>query len=206
MRGLGRGSAPCGFRRSAEAGSAGGGARRPAPAWVRVAALVCVLVLGAAGCAPGAGPGPVGATPAERPSPVRGPEEAVTRFLEAAGRGDHWAMAGLFGTAEGALGEAAEGGAGCALRRLGSWIGAGDPCPSRADVLRRMALIAAVLERASLLAIRRGPPDGSGETVRLLADLDVAGRSVPALPVVVVRTGAGAWLVQEIALGRLLLD
>ena len=179
---------------------------------MRVLAVVAVgaAVLETAACATGtprssrgsAGVGPASADVGlEVPSPSLGPEDAVARFLEAAGRENHVAMAGLFGTAAGALGDS--GGAGCALRRLRSWTRAGDACPSRTDVLRRMALIAALLDRAVLRAARRAFPHASGGTVRLLVDLDMAGRLVRAVPFVVVRTDAGSWLVQEVALDKL---
>lgn len=202
--------------RAARAPQTDGRAKRPngrgALPTVRVLAVVAVgaAVLETAACATGtprssrgsAGVGPASADVGlEVPSPSLGPEDAVARFLEAAGRENHVAMAGLFGTAAGALGDS--GGAGCALRRLRSWTRAGDACPSRTDVLRRMALIAALLDRAVLRAARRAFPHASGGTVRLLVDLDMAGRLVRAVPFVVVRTDAGSWLVQEVALDKL---
>ncbi len=130
------------------------------------------------------------------------PEDAVARFLGAVARDDHAAMARHFGTRDGPFGETG-GGVGCALRRLGSWVGIGDRCPTRAEIETRMALVARILAHDSYRIGGSAGVVGRGTTARrILVELaDAAGRAV-AVPFVVVKAGGG-WLVEEVGLGAI---
>lgn len=153
-----------------------------------------------------------GATPARTPSPApglptpeapAGPSEVVESFLEAAARRDLTRMARSFGTGDGPVAETG-GAAGCALRRLGSWVGLAEACPRWADVELRMDLLAAVLDPAAYRV--RGEEQVAGRerpTVRVLVDLSTGGREAPGVPFVVVLARNGSWLVQEIEVERL---
>lgn len=165
--------------------------------WSRVG---LAAVAGAmAACSP-TPPSPLGATPA-RPAGV------VERFLDAAGRRDHAAMAALFGTASGPLGS--RGGPGCALRRLGSWMRVARACSSFADVERRMIVVAEFLDGAVAREVREASPSapaGADGSIRLLVGVDLGGGGAAWVPFVLVRTATGAWLVREIGLASLVGD
>ncbi|MDE2794701.1 MAG: hypothetical protein OXL34_07780 [Gemmatimonadota bacterium] len=160
-----------------------------------------LLLLPLAGCAAPATPGTPGPPPG--PDPSREPERVVAGFLDAANRRDHAAMASRFGTGDGPIGE--RGGAiGCAFRRVGSWIGLGERCLTAAEVELRMDLMAALLAHQSY---RMGPQEevaGRGRPARRIeVELDtVAARGVT-VPFVLIWTGDGRWLVEEVDLGRL---
>jgi len=95
-----------------------------------------LLLAAVAGC--GGTAGQIG--PAPPPEPAR----AVEMFLEAAGRRDHAAMARLFGTVDGPIGDRG-GTLGCAFRKAGSWIRLGERCLEAREVELRMYVIAAIL-------------------------------------------------------------
>lgn len=148
-------------------------------------------------------PPPV-ATPAPRASEAPpGPSQAVESFLDAAARRDLAQMAGSFGTADGPV--AHTGGAlGCALRKLGSWVGLGEACPRWADMELRMDLLATVLNPAAYRVRAEEPVAGRERpTVRVLVDVTVGGREAPEVPFVVVLARNGSWLVQEIGVEHL---
>ncbi len=131
------------------------------------------------------------------------PEVVVARFLDAANRRDHAAMAARFGTPAGPI---AEGGGvvGCAFRRVGSWIGLGARCLAKQDLELRMDLMAAILAHqsyrvgiATMVAGRKRP------AVQIdVALVTVAQRRV-AVPFVLLQDDRGRWLVQEVGLERL---
>lgn len=136
--------------------------------------------------------------------PAGGPVAVVTRFLEAAAREDHATMAALFGTASGPLGE--QGGAGCAVRRMGSWLRLARACPSPGDVERRMALLAALLDHAAFRVVRDGQTAGEGHagaSAAVVVSLELAAGGTAVVPFVVVQNRRGAWLVREVGLRAL---
>ena len=168
--------------------------RRPAgrrvPGWCGAAALV-----GALGCG---GPPEIAA-----PAPERGPAGTVEAFLDAAARRDHAAMAGLFGTGDGPVGEQGSAFA-CGLRRMGSWIGLGARCLAAGEIELRMDLMARILAHASyrmgtaVEVVGRGRPAS-----RIEVAVDVGGGREVAVPFVVIRANDGRWLVTEVGLERL---
>lgn len=148
-----------------------------------------------AGCA--------GAPARDTPGPPLGPDpepaRAVAEFLDAANRRDHAAMAARFGTAGGPIGETG-GAIGCALRRVGSWIGLGERCLRRAEVELRMDLIATVLVHESYRVRAEEGVVGKGRpAVRVEVEVVKGGRRV-VVPFVVIRTDDGRWLVEEVGL------
>lgn len=131
------------------------------------------------------------------------PMLSVERFLQAANARDLDAMARLFGTADGPAAETG-GAVGCAFRKMGSWIGLADPCPTSQDVELRMDAIAQILEHQdyrvaseSRVAGRRNP------TRRVGVDLVIRGDTVSDVPFVVVQTGGDRWMIEQIGLERI---
>ena len=142
--------------------------------------LLCLtLVVGPAACATRVQTGPTSAV---------GPQLSVERFLQAANTRDLDSMSRLFGTPDGPIADTGST-FGCAFKKIGSWFG-GTPCLKRTDVEIRMDAIASVLRhtdytvgRQEIVAGREHP------TTRVLVDLVVTGRTVPAVPFVVVQAG-----------------
>lgn len=160
----------------------------------RLGILTCLLLLGAAACASS----PSG--PPERMAGVA-PMLSVERFLQAANVGDLEAMARIFGTAEGPIADRTGNSFSCAFKRMGSWIGLGDPCLSWSEVELRMNAIAMILEHDDYRV--RGEanvPGRSRPTTRIGVDLARADEEFPDVPFVVVQTSGGRWLVEEIGL------
>lgn len=124
---------------------------------------------------------------------------SVERFLQAANDRDVQSMGRLFGTSSGPLGET--GGAfGCFFKKIGSWFG-GTACTRRVDVELRMDAIASVVRHEDYRIVREEPVAGrNSPTRRVLVDMTVSGRAVSAAPFVVVQTGEGRWLVEEVPL------
>lgn len=135
--------------------------------------------------------------------PSTEPTHAVARFLEASARRDLSAMARSFGTRDGPV--ANTGGAlRCGFRKVASWAGLADPCPSRSDVELRMDLLATLLTHSAFEIRSEEPVAGRRHpAVRVTVDLSAGGRTVTGVPFVVVRSASGAWLIQEVALERL---
>ena len=166
------------------------GARARLAGWCGAAA-----VAGAMGCG--------GPPQAAAPEPGRDPARTVEAFLDAAARRDHAAMAGLFGTGTGPIGEQG-GGVGCAVRRLGSWLGLGERCLAAAEIALRMDLMARILAHASYRMGTAVEVVGHGRPAsRVEVALDVGGGRVVAVPFVVIRADNGRWLVTEVELERL---
>lgn len=151
----------------------------------------------------GCGGGAAAAAP-DAASPVgREPGEVVAAFLEAANRRDHAAMAGLFGTAAGPIGETG-GAVGCGLRRLGSWIGLGDPCASARDVELRMDVIARILAHESRRVGPAAAVAGRGRpATRVEVEMAVQDGETVRVPFVLIQAGDHGWLVEQVGLGRL---
>lgn len=135
------------------------------------------------------------------------PSDAVVRFLGAAARRDHAAMAQLFGTWDGPAG-GDRGSFACALRRMGSWLRLSSRCTTRAEVELRMDLMASILARAAYRVRGEAPVAGRERpAVQVVVEATPAGAgpgaSVVEVPFVVVKSRDGRWRVQEVALDRL---
>lgn len=171
-----------------------GGRRRRGGRAVHAMVLPRFLLAAVAGCGGGGGQ----AGPAPPPEPAR----AVEMFLEAAGRRDHAAMARLFGTVDGPIGDRG-GTLGCAFRKAGSWIRLGERCLEEAEVELRMDVIAAILRHDSYRVRSEEAVAGRGRAaVRVGVDLELEGRGPVQVPFVVIRTMDGGWLVEEVELHR----
>ena len=124
---------------------------------------------------------------------------SVERFLQAANVRDVQSMGRLFGTSSGPVGDTG-GTFGCFFKKVGSWFG-GTPCLERVDVELRMDAIASVVQHQDYRIVREEPvPGRTSPTRRVLVDFDLGSSSVSAAPFVVVQTGEGRWLVQEVPL------
>ena len=161
---------------------------------VLVTATATVAGCGGAGTPAGPAPGPGASTE---------PARVVGEFLDAANQRDHTTMARLFGTADGPIGDRG-GTLGCALRKLGSWIGLGDRCLDEREVEQRLDLMAAVLKYKSYLVRTQEAVVGRGRPATGVGvEMDMGARGVVEVPFVVVLTGDGRWLVEEVGLARL---
>jgi hypothetical protein len=130
------------------------------------------------------------------------PQLSVERFLQASNARDYVTMASLFGTINGPIGETG-GGFGCGLKFLVSWLPGVSRCLRWEDVELRMAAIADVLRYQDYRIVsERMEPGRSTMTNRVGVDLTRSGSVVRDVPFLVVRTGEGRWLVQEIDLQR----
>jgi hypothetical protein len=124
---------------------------------------------------------------------------SVERFLQAANQRDVQAMGRLFGTASGPVGDTGST-FGCFFKKIGSWFG-GSPCIRRVEVEVRMDAIASIVQHRDYTIIREEPVAGrTSPTRRVLVDMDMGTRAVAAAPFVVVQTGEGRWLVEEVPL------
>jgi len=143
------------------------------------------------------------------------PALSVERFLQASNARDFDAMARLFGTADGPVADTGSS-LGCGFKMLGSWIGLGSRCERREEVELRMAAISDILLHQDYeIVSERQEPGRRTLTNRVGVDLTpcatVAGRRgacTPMEPVrdvsfMVVRSGQGSWLVQEIELQKI---
>ena len=160
-------------------------------------ALTCVVAAGCGGAASlatePAGPG------AAADAPVR----AVARFLDAAARRDHAAMAALFGTAGGPIGDE-RGAVTCGMRRMGSWIGLGERCIDRAAIELRMDVMARLLAHDAYRVVRQEGVAGRAEPSFLVeVAVTPTGGEAVRIPFVVTQAKGGRWLVAEVGLGRL---
>lgn len=135
-------------------------------------------------------------------APPAGPAAVAEAFLAAAGRRDHAAMAELFGTADGPIGE--QGSAfGCGVRRVGSWLGLGERCLTAGEIERRMDLMARLLAHESRRVGAESAVVGLGRpAARVEVEMDVGG-GVVVVPFVAILTDDGRWLVEEVGLGGL---
>lgn len=132
-----------------------------------------------------------------------GPSLSIEAFLNAANARDHDAMMRLFGTANGPIGNTGST-FGCAFKRMGSWIGVSDRCVSRMQVELRMDAIARLIRHEDYRIGGEEHVAGRRDRTTLVSvDLDLGRRTVTAVPFVVVQSGDGSWLIQEIGLQRL---
>ena len=129
---------------------------------------------------------------------------SVERFLKVTNERDLHSMASIFGTADGPIIET--GGAfGCAFKKMGSWIGLGDPCQTQQEVELRMDAIANILRYEDYTIASDAPvPGRQHPTTRIGVNLVVNGREVTDVPFVVVQTDGGRWLVEEIDLAKVM--
>ncbi len=163
---------------------------------------VALLALG--GCSGGALaggglPGSDGPDAASRAGPV----EVVEAFLAAAGHRDHAAMARHFGTAAGPIGDRG-GTLGCALRKVGSWVGIGDRCLTGREVELRMDLMSAILAHQSHRVGGQETVAGrSRPATRIEVEVDTLSEQGVLVPFILIQAHNGAWLVEEVDLERL---
>ena len=140
--------------------------------------------------------------PAQRAMTVA-PMLSVEAFLQASNSRDYEAMARLFGTPGGPLSDTGSTFS-CAFRKMGSWIGLASSCQRWEDVELRMAAIATILEHVDYQIVgERREPGRSDPTNRVTVNLTQGERVVQDVPFMVVQTGSGSWLVQEIDLVKL---
>ena len=131
------------------------------------------------------------------------PMLSVERFLQASNDRDIYTMARLFGTEDGS---AIETGStiGCGFKKLGSWFGMGERCQTIQEVELRMDAIAMIIRHDDYTIVSESPVAGRRRpTSRIGVDLLIGERTIPDVPFVVVQTGEGRWLVEEIDLARI---
>jgi hypothetical protein len=128
---------------------------------------------------------------------------SLERFLEASNARDLDAMARLFGTESGPAWDTG-GTLGCAFKKIGSWFG-GSPCVQKHDVEVRMDAIAQILRHDDYRIVREeGVAGRMGRATRVYVDMIVGGQTLSEVPFVMVRSGRGQWLVEEIDLARIM--
>ena len=153
-----------------------------------------VLTLLAAACSSQSGPAAVAPVAAQL---------SVERFLQAANARDVDAMGRLFGTSSGSVMETGST-FGCFFKKIGSWFG-GTACTRRTDVELRMDAIASIIRHEDYRIVREEPVAGRvSPTRRVIVDMRLQGRSVSAAPFIVVQTGGGRWLVEQVPLEQLM--
>jgi len=140
----------------------------------------------------------------DAPPPSMGAQLSVERFLQAANAGDVVAMGNIFGTKDGAAMDTG-GTLGCAFKKMGSWFG-GEACTQKMQVEIRMDAIASILLHRDYRIVGQSRVAGRvAPTQRVLVDMTKDdGDEVAGVPFVVVQTGSGNWLVEEIDLQRVM--
>ncbi|MFQ5538539.1 MAG: hypothetical protein ACE5GJ_13930 [Gemmatimonadota bacterium] len=170
-------------------------AARPAGRRARVAAVLFGVLAATAGCT----------TVVQQPGSAAAiaPQLTVERFLQAANSRDLAAMARLFGTAQGPIGDTGST-FGCMFKKIGSWFG-GEPCVKRSEVEIRLDAIARLLQHDDYRIVGEEPVAGRPTlTRRVLVDLTMGDRTVTGVPFDVVRTRDGTWLVERVDLERVM--
>jgi hypothetical protein len=128
---------------------------------------------------------------------------SVERFLQAANQRDVDAMGRLFGTSNGALMDTGST-FGCFFKKIGSWFG-GASCTKRVEVELRMDAIASIVQHQDYRIVREEPVAGRiSPTRRVIVDMTLQGRNVAGAPFLVVQTGEGRWLVEQVPLEQLM--
>ena len=129
-----------------------------------------------------------------------GAQLSVERFLTAANQRDVRAMGRLFGTADGAAMETG-GTFGCAFKKIGSWFG-GTSCNHKQNVEIRMDAIASILQHQDYRITTESRVSGRRvPATRVMVDLIMSdGAAASGIPFVVVQTGDGRWLVEQVDL------
>jgi hypothetical protein len=164
---------------------------RPRPVPSVVAALVALSV---AGCTTTVGRGPEAGVVAQL---------SLERFLQAANERDIESMGRLFGTVDGPIWDTGST-FGCFFKKIGSWFG-GRSCVKHQDVEVRLDAISRVLQHQDYRVVREEPVAGRlNSATRIYVDLTVEGEKVADVPFVVVRTGGGQWLVEEVDLQKVM--
>jgi len=111
-------------------------------------------------------------------------------------------MAGIFGTADGPAIDTG-GSFGCMFKKMGSWIGLGDPCVTLQEVELRMDAIAQILQHEDYSVVTEASvPGRTRPTSRIGVNLVIDGRNVSDVPFLVVQTKGGRWLIEDIDLGK----
>ena len=154
----------------------------------------CVAGLLAAGCA----------TPPPRPPAAEGagPLRAAEHFLDAANRRDLDALAHAFGTHRGPIADT-RGGLGCGLRKVASWLGAADRCPTPQEVEVRMHAIAAVLGHdGHEVTSAEQVPGRDPPVIRVSVEVRRGERIHRDVGLLVVRASSG-WLVESVELEKI---
>lgn len=132
------------------------------------------------------------------------PMLSVERFLQASNERDLHSMASIFGTADGPIIDTG-GTFGCAFKKMGSWIGLGDACETIQDVEVRMDVIADILRHEDYtIASDSRVPGRENPTTRIGVHMVIDGRDISDVPFLVVQTGEGRWLVEEIDLAKVM--
>lgn len=128
---------------------------------------------------------------------------SLERFLQATNERDLEGMARIFGTESGPSWDTGST-FGCAFKKIGSWFG-GQSCVKRRDVEVRMDAIARIVQHQDYRVVREESVAGRmNRATRIYVDLTINGQVVTGVPFVVVRSGSGQWLVEEIALERIM--
>ena len=140
----------------------------------------------------------------DAPPPSMGAQLSVERFLQAANARDVVAMGSIFGTKDGAAMETGSTFS-CAFKKMGSWFG-GEACTQKMQVEIRMDAIASILLHQDYRIVGQSRVAGRvAPTQRVLVDMTKDdGDEVAGVPFVVVQTGNGNWLVEEIDLQRVM--
>jgi hypothetical protein len=153
-----------------------------------------ILALSSAGCSSGSGTNTIAPVAAQL---------SVERFLQASNARDFDAMGRLFGTTNGSVMETGSS-FGCFFKKIGSWFG-GTSCTRKVDVELRMDAIAEISRHEDYRIAREEAVAGrNSPTRRVFVDLTIQGRRVNTMPFIVVRTGEGRWLVEQIPLERIM--
>jgi hypothetical protein len=145
------------------------------------------------------------ATQPVRPGAGAGVAAQLTleRFLQASNNRDLEEMARLFGTERGPVWDTGSTFT-CFFKKIGSWFD-GTPCVKKRDVEIRMDAIAQILRHEDYRIVREETVAGRlSRATRISVDLTVNREQVAGVPFVLVRTGGGQWLVEEIDLQRVM--
>jgi hypothetical protein len=131
------------------------------------------------------------------------PMLSVERFLQASNDRDIHSMARIFGTEDGAMIETG-GTLGCGFKKLGSWFGMGQRCMTLQEVELQMDAIARILRHDDYTIVSENSVAGrTHPTFRIGIDFRVDGREIRDVAFLVVRSGQGRWLLEEIDLARM---
>jgi hypothetical protein len=140
----------------------------------------------------------------EAPAAAVGAQLSVERFLQAANERDVRAMGRLFGTKDGPVMNTG-GTFGCAFKKIGSWFG-GSACVTKEEVEIRMDAIASILRYQDYQVVGEERVAGrTSPTTRVLVNMTTTqGVAVTDIPFVVVQTGQGRWLIEQVDLQRVM--
>jgi hypothetical protein len=156
---------------------------------------VVLTLLASAACTSQSGPAAVAPVAAQL---------SVERFLQAANQRDVDAMGRLFGTSQGSLMETGSTFK-CFFKKIGSWFG-GTACTRRTEVELRMDAISSIIRHVDYRIVREEPVAGRlSPTRRVIVDLSMSeNRRVSGAPFIVVQTGGGRWLVEQVPLEQVM--